>query len=87
MVDLDGANVWPVLGPAYTVPGVSPRAEKVENIRNTVKFFDWTFNHGDNIVRRIVNASLPEALNKAVHDSWAAIKGPGRRPIWDVDAG
>ena len=82
MIDLDGANVWPVIGPCYTVMCTNPPAEKVEAIRNTMKFFDWAFNKGDDIVRRMGNASLPDALNKAVHESWVNIKDPSGRPIW-----
>ena len=82
MIDLDGANVWPIIGPSYTIICSNPPAEKVESMRHTMKFFDWALTNGDDIVRRMGNASLPEALNKAVHDSWVNIKDPSGRPIW-----
>jgi phosphate transport system substrate-binding protein len=82
MIDLDGANVWPVIGPCYTVICTNPPAEKVETVRNTMKFFDWAFNKGDDVVRRMGNASLPDALNKAVHEAWVAVKDPSGRAIW-----
>lgn len=82
MIDHDGANVWPIIGPSFTLVCTSPSADKVEGVRNTLKFFDWAFNHGDDMVRRVGNASLPDALNKAVHEVWSAIKDPSGRPIW-----
>ena len=82
MIDLDGENIWPILGPCYIVMCTNPPAAKVEGTRNTMKFFDWALNHGDDIVRQMGNASLPDALNKAVHNAWSVIKDPSGQPIW-----
>jgi phosphate transport system substrate-binding protein len=87
MIDLDGPDVWPVLGPCYTVVCTNPAADKVESVRNTLKFFDWALNHGDEIVRRMGNASLPDALNKAVHERWAMVKDPSGRLLWGANKG
>ena len=82
MVDLPGADVWPIAGPNFTLLPPTRRRRRSRRSRNAMRFFDWAFNNGDELARRMGNASLPDALNKAVHEAWLAIKDPSGRPIW-----
>lgn len=82
MVDLEGAAVWPIIGPSFVLLPTNPDAEKADGIRNTMKFFDWAFNSGDDIAKRAGGVPLPDALNKAVHDAWKVVKGPNGQPLW-----
>lgn len=82
MVDLDEDDVWPIIGPSFTLFPTNPTADKVEGLRNTMRFFDWALTKGEEPLRRTGNASLPEALVAFVHEDWATIKGPDGKPVW-----
>ena len=59
-------------------------ADKVEAVRNTMKFFDWALTKGEEVLRRTGNASMPEEIVDFVREDWAAIKGPDGKPVWDL---
>ena len=80
MIDLDGPDVWPVLGPCYAVVCTNPAADKVESVRNTLKFFDWALNHGDEIVRRMGNACFAGRAQQGRARALGYGQGPERAP-------
>ncbi len=82
MIDLDGAEVWPIIGPSFALLPANPEAEKVDGVRNALKFFDWALNNGGDIARGLGNAPLPDAVNKAAHQAWSAVKAPNGQPLW-----
>jgi phosphate transport system substrate-binding protein len=83
MIDLEGPAVWPIIGPSFVLLPTNPTAEKADGARNTMKFFDWALNNGDEIARRTGGAPLPDELNKAVHQAWSVVKGPDGQPLWN----
>jgi phosphate transport system substrate-binding protein len=82
MVDLEGAAVWPVMGPSFALLPNNPEGDKVEGVRNALKFFDWGLNNGCDVARRAGNTPLPDAVNKAAHEAWGAVKAPDGQPVW-----
>jgi len=82
MVDLEGPAVWPVIGPSFALLPANPDAEKAGGVRNALKFFDWALNNGGDVARRAGAAPLPDAVNKAVHEAWSAVKAPDGQPLW-----
>lgn len=82
LIDLDNAAAWPIVGPSFTLLPANPDADKVEGVRGAVKFFDWAFKSGGDVVRRAGGAPIPDAVAKAVRESWSAVKGPNGQPLW-----
>lgn len=82
MVDLEGAAVWPIIGPSFVLLPTNPDADKAAGVRNTIKFFDWALNKGDDIARRLGTAPLPDEVNKAVREAWGVVKGPDGKQLW-----
>ena len=82
VINLDGPNLWPGIGPCYTLVSTNPPAEKVESARNTMMVFDWALTKGDDIARSMGDASLPASLNKVVYESCLTIKDRSGGPIW-----
>ena len=82
MVDLEGAAVWPVMGPSFALLPDNPEGEKVEAVRNALKFFDWGLNNGGDLARHVGNTPLPDAVNKAAREAWAAVRAPDGQPVW-----
>jgi len=82
MIALDEEDVWPIIGPSFTLIPMNPAADKVERLRKTTQFFDWALTKGEEILRRTGNTSMPEALATFVHEDRATIKGPEGKVIW-----
>lgn len=82
MIDLEEEDVWPIIGPSFTLIPTNPTAAQVDGVRNTMKFFDWALTKGEDVLRKTGNASMPEELVAFVHEDWESIKGPDGKPLW-----
>ena len=82
LVDLNGADVWPIVSPTFILLPTNPVAERVEASRNTMRFFDWAYKNGGEAARRLEYIALPESTQNAVRGAWAAVKAPGGAAIW-----
>ncbi|MBY0336201.1 MAG: phosphate ABC transporter substrate-binding protein PstS [Acetobacteraceae bacterium] len=82
LVDLSGANVWPIVSPTFILLPTNPVADRVAGSRNTMRFFDWAFRNGADAARRLEYVPLPEAVQNAVRGAWAQVRDPSGAPIW-----
>ena len=82
LIDLNGAEVWPIVSPTFILLPTNPAADKVEASRNTMKFFDWAYKGGADAARRLESIPLPEAAQAAIRTAWGAVKAPGGQAIW-----
>ncbi len=82
LIDLDGANVWPIVSPTFILLPTNPAADKVEASRNTMKFFDWAFKNGADAARRLEYIPLPAGTQDAIRRAWAVVKAPTGQTIW-----
>jgi phosphate transport system substrate-binding protein len=83
LIDLPGANVWPIVSPTFILLPTNPAEDRVEGSRNTMKFFDWAFRNGAEAARRLEYIPLPDSVHAQIRQAWAAqVKTPGGQPIW-----
>ncbi len=83
LVDLNGANAWPIVSPTFILLPTNPVADRVAGSRNTMRFFDWAFKNGDEAARRLEYIPIPDAVADRVRAAWAAqVKTPSGSAIW-----
>ena len=82
MVDLPGADVWPIVSPTFILLPTNPVAERVAASLNTMKFFDWAFKNGGQAARRLEYIPLPDPVHTAIRAAWSAVKNPSGASIW-----
>ncbi len=82
MVDLPGADVWPIVSPTFILLPTNPVADRVAGSRNTMRFFDWAFRNGADAARRLEYIALPEAVHNAIRTSWSQVRDPSGAAIW-----
>jgi len=84
LIDLQGANTWPIVSPTFILLPTNPPADKVEASRNTMRFFDWAFRNGADSARRLEYIALPTTVHDAVRAAWSGVKGPNGQALWPV---
>jgi phosphate transport system substrate-binding protein len=63
-----GADSWPITGATFIL--VYKTAEKVEQEKEVLKFFDWAFTNGDKLASELNYVPLPANLKMQIHDAW-----------------
>jgi phosphate transport system substrate-binding protein len=84
LVDLQGANSWPIVSPTFILLPTNPAGDRVEGSRNTMRFFDWAFRNGAEAARRLEYIPVPPAVQDAVRASWANVRGPNGQALWPI---
>nr|WP_274607317.1 phosphate ABC transporter substrate-binding protein PstS [Paracraurococcus ruber] len=82
IIDLAGAEVWPIVAPTFILLPTNPTAERVEASRNVMKFFDWAYRSGTEAARRLEYIPVPEPVQNAVRSAWRNVKAPGGSAVW-----
>jgi phosphate transport system substrate-binding protein len=85
LVDLQGANTWPIVTPTFVLLPTNPSADRVEGSRNTMRFFDWAFRSGADLAQRLEYIPLPAAVQEAVRGAWRSqVRAPGGQAVWSA---
>ncbi len=84
LVDLGGAEVWPIVSPTFILLPTNPAADKVEASRNTMRFFDWAFRNADDATNELGFIPLPSILHAPIQQVWRRVKGPDGQPVWEA---
>lgn len=84
LVDLNGAEVWPIVSPTFILLPTNPVAERVEGSRATMRFFDWAFRNGADAARRLEYIPIPDAVQAAVRAAWSQVRTPAGAAIWNA---
>jgi phosphate transport system substrate-binding protein len=83
LVDLNGANVWPIVSPTFILLPTNPAADKVTGSLNAMRFFDWCFKNGEDAARRLEYIALPAAVQDRIRAAWReSVKNPSGQAIW-----
>lgn len=83
LIDLPGANVWPIVSPTFILLPKNPAADRVAASRNTMRFFDWAFRNGADAARRLEYIPLPDAVHGRIRSAWSAeVKAPDGSTVW-----
>ena len=66
--DQPGKEAWPLTNPTYILMYKSQN--KPANAANTLKFFDWAFNKGDQMADDLDYVPLPDSVKALVRKQW-----------------
>lgn len=84
LVDLSGADVWPIVSPTFILLPTNPTAERVAASRNTMRFFDWAYRNGADAARRLEYIPIPDAVQAAVRAAWTQVRDPSGAAVWSA---
>ncbi|NOX98047.1 MAG: phosphate ABC transporter substrate-binding protein PstS [Nitrospirae bacterium] len=68
LVNSPGKNSWPISGATFILLAKEKNASNVK----VVKFFDWAFNNGNEIARKLTYVPLPDSLKDSIRNYWKA---------------
>jgi phosphate transport system substrate-binding protein len=76
-----GEKSWPITGATFIL--VYKNQEKPETAREVLKFFDWTYHHGDKMAEELDYIPMPDAVVKLVEQTWKTeIKDAKGGAVW-----
>ena len=83
MINMPGANAWPITSATYVLLPKNP--SNVAASLNVMKFYDWAYKSGGPIATQLYYVTLPSFVQNAVRKAWAAnIKGPDGKPVYSA---
>ncbi len=80
LIDLPGANVWPIVSPTFILLPEDPK--DATRSANVMKFFDWTYKSGSAIAEQLDYIPLPAAVQDAVRAAWKKDVMAGGQPVY-----
>ncbi|AOU98389.1 phosphate ABC transporter substrate-binding protein PstS [Acidihalobacter yilgarnensis] len=81
LTDQPGAKSWPITGASFIL--VYKQADKPEVTKAVLKFFDWSYRHGQTMAEKLDYVPMPEKVVKMVEATWASdIKGADGAAVW-----
>jgi len=75
LVDQPGAQSWPITATTYILVYKNPPDQKAT--QDTLKFFQWSLEKGDQLALGLDYVPLPDNAVKSIEASWKAIQGSG----------
>src|SRR3954466_2984785 len=75
LVDQPGAQSWPITATTYILVYKNPPDQKAT--QDTLKFFQWSLEKGDQLALGLDYVPLPENAVKSIEASWKNIQGSG----------
>ncbi len=85
LIDLNGANTWPIVAPTFILLPTNPVADRVAGSRSTMRFFDWAFRSGAQAATSLEYIPVPASVHDAVRAAWAEqVRGPGGERLWPI---
>lgn len=76
-----GADSWPVTAATFIL--VHKKADKPEQTKAVLEFFDWAFKNGGKAAADIDYVPLPDEVTKEVRAAWASeIKSADGQAVW-----
>lgn len=74
-----GKNAWPITSATFIL--VHKVQDKPANAAQVLKFFDWTYKHGDKTAADLEYVPMPDVVKTAIHKSWEQIKDASGKTI------
>ena len=84
LTDQPGEKSWPITGASFIL--VYKKADKPEQTKEVLKFFDWAYHHGKKMALDLAYVPMPDSVVSMVESAWKAnIKGPDGKPVFTDD--
>lgn len=83
LTDQPGQKSWPITAATYILMYKTPKDPQVA--RATLKFFNWSYENGDQMADKLDYVPMPDSAVKLVRDKWhSQIKDDDGQPIWPL---
>jgi phosphate transport system substrate-binding protein len=74
-----GDAAWPITSPTFIL--IHKAADKPQNAAETLKFFRWALNNGQQLAVELDYVPLPPNVVKEVEASWSVIRDASGKPV------
>ena len=74
-----GKNAWPIASATFIL--MHKVQDKPESAAQTLKFFDWVYQNGDQAASDLEYVPMPASVKDAIRKSWAQIKDASGKAI------
>lgn len=79
LTDQPGEQSWPITGASFIL--MHKKAEKAEQARQILLFFDWCYRNGEPAARELNYVMMPESVIRLVETAWMEIEAD-HQPVW-----
>ncbi len=77
-----GKDSWPIAASSFIL--LQTTQAKPENAMEVMKFFDWSFKHGDKMAEELDYVPLPDSLTKLISTAWKdQVKDGAGKAVWN----
>ncbi len=77
-----GPDSWPITGATFIL--LYKSAEKSQNTKEVLKFFDWAFSNGDKLASELNYVPLPTNVKMLINGAWKSqIKDISGKTLWN----
>jgi phosphate transport system substrate-binding protein len=80
LTDQPGKTSWPISGASFIL--MHKTQTKVDNAREVLKFFDWSFKNGDQMATDLDYVPMPDPVVKLIAAAWKDIKDPSGKVVY-----
>jgi phosphate transport system substrate-binding protein len=83
LTDQPGAKSWPITGASFIL--VYKTQAKPEVAQAVLKFFDWSYHHGQKMAEQLDYVPMPAKVVDMVEKTWAKeLHGSDMKPVWSA---
>lgn len=79
LADQPGAGSWPMAAATYIL--VHKKSARPAKTKEVLRFFDWSYEHGDKLAEDLDYVPMPKAVVSLVKKSWAQITDKAGEPV------
>ena len=80
LIDLPGADSWPIVSPTFILLPKDPK--DAAHSADVMRFFDWTYKSGGAIAEQLDYIPLPASVQDAVRAAWKKDVMSGGQPVY-----
>lgn len=81
ITDQPGKATWPIAGATFVL--MHRTAADAAGAREALKFFDWSFHHGQKMAEELDYVPLPARVTAMIAAAWASgIRDAAGKPVW-----
>ncbi len=80
LADQPGAESWPMTAATYIL--LQKKPSKPETSREVLRFFDWSYTHGDKLAEGLDYVPMPKPVVALVEASWAQVVDKSGKPVF-----
>ena len=78
------SNAWPISAATFILIHTKPT--NPENVKNTLKFFDWAYSSGDELAKSLDFVPFSAESKAIFREEWKKVVGADGKPLFSSDA-